>query len=111
MIKTIVDDSQIHGTGLFALENVRPGELIGFMEGEIVVEEKDNMHVLWLEDEEGRWFGIKGTGCMRYLNHSEEPNAILATNSPYIYCARPIEPHEEITISYGDDMDFDEKEE
>jgi len=113
MIEVEIKDSPIHGKGVFAKEDANPGELVGVYEGPIVWKSEDmnddNPYVLWLEDEAGRWYGINGTGEMRHLNHEEEnPNALLATNSPYIYVARPIKAGDEITIFYSEETDFED---
>ena len=114
MVEVEIKDSPIEGKGVFAKQDVDPGELIGVYEGPLVWKSDDmeDPYVLWLADEAGRWYGINAQNDMRYLNHEGEfPNAVLTENGPYIYCARPIKKGEEITISYSDDTDFDEDEE
>jgi SET domain-containing protein len=103
MVEVVIKDSPIHGKGVFAASAVAPGELIGLYEGTITNEKMDDPYILWLEDNEGRYFGVLGTGDLKYLNHSEKPNALVGVNSPYVFCARPISAGDEITISYGDD--------
>jgi hypothetical protein len=105
-----IKDSPIHGKGVFATRWWRPGELIGIYEGTLTVD-SDDPHVLWLQDEEERYFGILATGAMGYLNHAEddEHNAVLATNSPFVYARKNILPGEEIFISYGEDTEFGEE--
>ncbi len=46
-----VDDSPIHGKGLFARKYIGAGELIGILEGASTL--KDGEHVLWLDEENG----------------------------------------------------------
>jgi hypothetical protein len=104
-----IRDSSVHGKGVFATRWFKPGELIGIYEGTLVTDSNDP-HVLWLQDEEERFFGIMSTGAMGYLNCCAEPgtnNAILAENSPFIYARMNILPGEEIYISY----DFEEEDE
>jgi hypothetical protein len=104
-----IRDSAIHGKGVFATRWWKPGELIGIYEGTIVTD-SDDPHVLWLQDEEERFFGILASGAMGYLNHSDtgNHNALLADNSPFVYCRMNILPGEEILISY-DFQDEDEE--
>ena len=89
--------SVIHGKGLFASRRINPGELIGTYHGEPVSE--DGMHVLWVEDDDGEWIGYNGTNHMRYMNHSDEPNAEM--DGLECYATQPINAGEEITIDYG----------
>ncbi|MCA8961865.1 MAG: SET domain-containing protein-lysine N-methyltransferase [Planctomycetes bacterium] len=91
--------SPIHGRGLFAKRKIRKGTLIGTYEGPRV--RKDGMHVLWVEDERGKWFGIDGKNQLRYLNHSRNPNAEFIGEE--LIALRTIAPDEEITFHYGDE--------
>ncbi len=43
-----VDDSPIHGKGLFARKHIGTGELIGVLDG--APTSTDGEHVLWLEE-------------------------------------------------------------
>ena len=97
-----VKPSPIHGRGVFATKDFITGELIGMYDGRIVYEFGDP-HTLTLEDDEGRYYGILGDGPLSFMNHSEEPNATIATGGPYVYSVRPIRQGEEILIYYGDD--------
>ena len=46
-----VDDSTIHGKGLFARKHIGAGELIGVLDGAPTL--SDGEHVLWLDEENG----------------------------------------------------------
>ena len=50
-----VDDSPIHGKGLFARKHIDVGELIGVLDS--VPTSTDGEHVLWLD--EGNGFHVK----------------------------------------------------
>lgn len=89
--------SPIHGKGLFASLKLSSGELIGTYDGEPVSE--DGMHVLWVEDDDGQWIAFEGRNDLRYLNHSDEPNAEM--DGLHCYAMRDIMSGEEITIDYG----------
>lgn len=101
-----VGPSPIHGRGLFTRLPIRAGELIGVYEGRIVtdMEEGDEGYdfVMWMEDEDGRMFGIMGDGLLRFMNHLDESNAVMSGTSPFVYARRPIAANEEITICYED---------
>jgi SET domain-containing protein len=93
-----VAPSPIHGKGLFAACPLQSGQLIGIYEGPAVSE--DGPHVLWLEDEPGgSWTGYDGCNEMRFMNHSNEPNAEM--DGLNCYALTDIRPGEEITIDYG----------
>jgi hypothetical protein len=104
-----IKSSPTHGKGVFATRWWKPGELIGIYEGTLVTDSADP-HVLWLQDDEERYFGIMATGDMGFLNHKEDNNAVLAANSPFIYARKNILPGEEIFISYWGDTEFGDEE-
>lgn len=94
-----VEDSDIHGKGLFACAVIEPGTYLGDYEGP---ETMDNgMHVLWIEDEEGEWIGRDGKNALRYLNHNTNPCAEF--DGFKLYAVETIEAHQEITIDYGEE--------
>ena len=93
-IKVYVDDSQIHGKGLFAKDHIVQGEVIGIANGEHT--EQDGPHVLWLTDESG--FHVQCN--MRFINHSDEPNAVYY-DTLEVCAIRDITPGEEITHNYN----------
>ena len=94
-----VEKSSIHGKGLFAAKRIEKGRRIGAYEGPIV--SKDGPHVLWLEEDDGTEFGVDGKNALRYLNHSDSPNAEF--DGVELYALRKIKPREELTIHYGPD--------
>lgn len=90
--------SDIHGRGLFARRDIQVDEYIGTYEGPAT--QDDGMHVLWLWNEEtDRWEGIDGINEMRFLNHSNKPNADWWGDE--LYAIRTIRADEEITFDYG----------
>ena len=94
-----VEDSEIHGKGLFARTTIKAGTYLGDYEGP---ETTDNgMHVLWTEDENGEWIGRDGQNCLRYLNHNTNPCAEF--DGYELYSVIEIEEHQEITIDYGEE--------
>lgn len=96
--RVYVASSPIHGRGLFAAEAFEPGQLIGVYEGPEV--EEDDTYVLWIENEEGDgWTGYDGRNEMRFLNHSDTPNAEM--DGLRCYSLGPIPRGAEITIDYG----------
>ncbi len=90
--------SPIHGQGCFARVRFEVGEYIGTFEGPEV--DQDGPHVLWLYDVETEvLIGRRGGNLLRWLNHSDRPNA--AFEGFDLYARRAIALDEEITIDYG----------
>lgn len=91
--------STIHGRGVFAAQPIPEDERIGVYEGSPT--EADGTYVLWVEDGKGGSYGIRGTGPLRFLNHSHAPNAEF--DGEELWALRDILPGEEITFHYGED--------
>ena len=94
-------DSAIHGKGAFATRVFRVGDPVGTYAGQPTND--DGMHVLWIEAYDGEWHGIDGTGVLRWLNHSRNPNVEFA--GPDLLAIEPIKPGDELTFHYGEEWD------
>jgi SET domain-containing protein len=94
-----VQESEIHGTGLYARTKFSQGDYMGEYDGPIVSE--NSAHVLWVEKYDDVWVGRDGKNLLRYLNHSNEPHAEFVGFE--LYAIRDIGPDEEITINYGEE--------
>ena len=102
--RAVVGPSPIHGRGLFARRAIAKDEYIGTYRGPRTQE--NDMHVLWIwNDKRERWEGIDGTNEMRFLNHSDQPNADWWGTE--LYALRAIDEGEEITFDYGWDSEQD----
>ncbi|MEM9791045.1 MAG: SET domain-containing protein-lysine N-methyltransferase [Planctomycetota bacterium] len=95
-----VRDSPIHGKGLFAARRIRKGEVIGQIVGRLTTD--DGPYVLWINES----LGVEVHNDLRYINHSEAPNAAYFDDGE-VAAIRAIEPGEEITHDYGQ-PEFDE---
>jgi uncharacterized protein len=91
--------SEIHGYGLFARKKINKGDYMGEYDGPTV--RKNGMHVLWVEDDGDEWIGRDGKNLLRYLNHSQKPQAEFVGFK--LYALRDIGADEEITIDYGEE--------
>ena len=95
-----VDESKIHGRGLYAAVEIKQGDYIGEYDGPTV--EENDMHVLWAEDENGEWVARDGKNMLRYLNHNS-----IAPHAEFhgfkLYALRDIEMGEEVMIDYGEE--------
>ena len=92
-VRVYVDDSPIHGKGLFAGCHIGAGELIGVIRG--VRASEDGAHVLWVDGKKG----IRVECDLRYINHSDEPNAVYY-DTLEVCALKDIAPGEEITHNY-----------
>jgi SET domain-containing protein len=88
-----VAHSAIHGKGLFASRSIAAGEIIGVVEG--VPTSTDGDHVLWLDDH----CGIHVQCDLRYINHSDEPNAVYLETLE-VCALKDIASGDEITHDY-----------
>ena len=93
---TFVDNSPIHGKGLFSTQYIPGGTILGYLEGKQTG--KDGSYVLWLDDETG----FEVSCDLKYINHSDSPNACYY-NDKSVVALKDIEKGEEITHNYGAD--------
>jgi len=96
--KVYAAPSPIHGKGLYAACDIEDGSYIGTYRG--IRTRSDGKYVLWTFPEDCPPVGRRGMNLLRFLNHSETPNAEF--DGYDLYALRPIQAHEEITIDYGD---------
>lgn len=96
-----VEDSHIHGRGLYARVNIDEGDYMGTYFGPNAQE--NGSHVLWVENEGGKWEGRDGKNLLRYLNHCEDPHAEF--DGFDLYALKDIPEGEEVTINYGEEPD------
>ena len=94
--KILVANSEIHGKGLFAQKQIKAGEIIGVIKGEKT--SRNGPHVLWFSERKA----IKVQCDLRFINHSDEPNACYYDTCEVI-ALRDITPGEEITHNYEQD--------
>lgn len=92
-----VADSELHGKGLFAARRILAAEYMGTFRGPET--KKDGTHVLWIEQDNGKYIGRIGKNILRYMNHSDDPCSEFEGFE--LYALRSIKKHEEITIDYG----------
>ena len=88
-----VDDSSLHGKGLFAKSFIPEGKVIGVARGRPTT--TNGEHVLWINEN----YGVHVQCDLRYINHSDTPNAAYYDNLN-VCALRDIEAGEEITHDY-----------
>ena len=92
-----VSESSIHGKGLFAKKDIKKGTVIGKVKGK---KTKDlGEHVLWIEDKN---HGILVNCELKYINHSNEPNAAYYDDLTVVALTN-IKADEELTHDYGEE--------
>ncbi len=97
----VVKESGIHGRGLFSAKRIPKGALLGLYDGPRT--RRDGRYVLWVEDDDGNPVGINGRNELRFVNHSQRPNAEFRGEE--LFALRVIRPGEEITHHYGEEWD------
>lgn len=91
---TYVAVSAIHGKGLFANMAIPGGAIIGWLEGKPSATDGD--YILWISERQG----IEVLCDLKYINHSNEPNACYYDDLSVV-ALRDIDPGEEITHNYS----------
>lgn len=115
--KIYIDKSPVHGWGVFALENIKNGELIEktvFVD--MQMKDSDPDHILidyrfnWPQGNTPEKIVLPG-GYGMFYNHSNQHNAYWRTNQKdstfEYYALRDIEKGEEIFTFYGSDVYWD----
>ena len=92
-----VDESPLHGKGLFAAKDIPNDTLIIPVVGKPT--DEDGIYVLWWTDKSGD-VGFEVTNEARFVNHSAKPNAAYYEDG--VWSIRKIKKGEEITHHYGD---------
>lgn len=101
MHKVEVRKSSIHGKGVYAKELIKKGDKIGTYHGNRT--DEDDTYVLWITDTDGTEFGVDGTSDLKFLNHSQDPNAEF--DGDELHAIRGIRPGDEITFHYGEQFE------
>ncbi len=94
--KLAVDDSPIHGKGLFATEIIKEGSLIGVCQARSTGRPGD--HSIFLQDGSH----VEITCVFRYINHSDSPNLVIYDDLTVVALG-DIEPGEELLHCYSED--------
>ncbi|MCF8260708.1 MAG: SET domain-containing protein [Melioribacteraceae bacterium] len=112
----VVKDSAIHGKGIFASKNISAGQLIMFIEGEVISgeecerreEEENNVYIFWNGN---NYIDTAGTDKIKFINHHCDPNCEVTdgdTNTLQLIAKRKIYSGEEILMDYGYDEIYEQ---
>jgi len=107
--KLMVQESLLHGKGIFTTVDIPEGEIVMVITGEVIdgnecerrEEEEDNFYIFWNGDD--NYIDTAKSKVARYLNHLCEPNCYVDEKnelSLYLISDRFISAGEEITIDY-----------
>jgi hypothetical protein len=96
--KVQVRKSPIHGLGVFATRDLRPGKLIGRCRGQRCAQ--DGVYVVKQKDPSGQTHRYQISGKLKHLNHCCRPNAALQGFE--LRAIKMIRTGDEITIDYGE---------
>lgn len=110
----IVKSSLIEGMGIFTNVDIKPGQTIMLIKGEVISgdecerrEEEGNVYIFWNGD---NYIDVEKTSVIKYINHHCEPNCDVVDNddeSLLLVSSRLIKYGEELTIDYGYDEIYD----
>jgi hypothetical protein len=92
-----IQDSSVHGKGLFSKVMIKEGTIIGTIEGIPVSE--DGLHVLWMNDGFDKF---KVTNELKFINHHKNPN-VAYYNDYTVVALKEIIAGSELLHDYGDD--------
>ena len=105
MADVYIEESSIHGKGVFAARDFRQGEVIGIITG--TVEENpdpDCEYTCWFYDEYAEeYYTVLPSAPFMFLNHDNEPNADWST--PVLVARCDIQQDDEITVHYGEEFE------
>ena len=96
--KTVVRESEIHGKGLFAAEDIKAGQLVGKIKGRKT--DKDGPYVLWLNVDGDKSDGMQVLCSLKYINHSKKPN-VAYYDDRTVVALKNISADQELTHDYG----------
>lgn len=92
--KVVVQNSKIHGKGLFAGEDIRKDTILGDLSGKKTVQ--DSIYTLWVSEDEG--FSVE---CdFKYINHKTTPNVAYYDDFTVV-ALKNIKEGEELFHDYG----------
>ena len=106
-----VQESEIHGKGIFTTADIQCGKDIMVIKGEVISEEEcirreeneNNVYIFWNEI---NYIDVNNTDVIKYINHKCDCNCEVDEGdetSLTLIASRDIKTGEELTIDYGYD--------
>jgi SET domain-containing protein len=110
-----VNDSSLHGFGLFSNINHKVGQVITIISGEIINgdecirrEDEGNVYIFYKDEDE--YIDASNHSHLRYLNHSCNYNCDIdedENGNLILFAATDINAGDELTIDYGYEEIYD----
>lgn len=100
---TRIAKSRIHGNGLFASEDVPAKTVLGELDGQVIpwrLHQKYSLTMEWNALDEKTLLVRPYRTKYSYINHSREPNLVLARNPLRVVTLKYILSGEELTLDY-----------
>jgi hypothetical protein len=106
-----VQESEIHGKGIFTIVDIPCGKDIMLIKGEVISEEEcirreddeNNVYIFWNDI---NYIDVNNTDVIKYINHKCDCNCEVDEgdeSSLKLIASRDIKTGEELTIDYGYD--------
>ena len=103
LAETYISESKTHGNGLFSLNEIAQGFVLGELDGQIVdwdVHQKYNLSFEWNAISENKLLVRPYRTKYSYINHSRTPNLVLEENPLRVVAIRNIAKDEELSLDY-----------
>ena len=100
---TYISESQVHGNGLYSLQDIKKGFVLGELDGQIVdwdLHQKYNMAFEWNAITQHKLLVRPYRTKYSYINHSRTPNLVLQGSPLKVVALRDIEKDEELFLDY-----------
>ncbi|MBK7629562.1 MAG: SET domain-containing protein-lysine N-methyltransferase [Ignavibacteriales bacterium] len=111
----LVQDSSVHGLGLFSAVNHKEGQVITIISGELINgdecerrEEEGNVYIFYKDEDE--YIDASKHSQLRYLNHSCDYNCDIdedENGNLILFATTDIHSGDELTIDYGYEEIYD----
>jgi SET domain-containing protein len=101
-----ISKSKVHGQGLFSSQAIAKGEVLGYLDGQIIDWELNNKYHLTLE-----WNSLENNKLLvrpyrtkySYINHSRTPNLKLFQAPLRVVSIKNISKNEELFLDYREE--------
>lgn len=103
LINTYIESSQIHGLGLFTKGDLKKGDVLGTLDGQIVdwgLHTKYSLSFEWNAISDNKLLVRPYRTKYSYINHSRQPNLLILYNPIRIVADEDISKDTELSLDY-----------